>query len=296
MSTTCSSKNIVDYLLSKYQSRAMNKLSSEDRAKIVACLVEGNSIRATVRMTGASKNTIAKLLRELGAACSAYQDKTFRNLKCKRVQVDEIWSFIGSKEKNTSDEKKEQGWGDVWTWTAIDADSKLIPCWFVGTRDGSAAYHFIHDLAERLANRVQLTSDGHKAYLNAVEDAFGCQIDYAMLVKIYGNTPEGGEVRYSPAQCMGARKAVITGQPDKKHISTSFAERQNLTMRMSMRRFTRLTNGFSKKLEQHENALALYFMFYNFCRVHQTLRVTPAMEAGVSDHVWGLEEVIELLK
>jgi IS1 family transposase len=273
----------------------MNKLSNADRAKIVACLVEGNSIRATVRMTGASKNTIAKLLRELGAACSAYQDKVFRNLKCQRIQVDEIWSFVGSKEKNTSEEKKAEGWGDVWTWTAIDADSKLIPCWFVGTRDGSAAYHFIHDLAERLANRVQLTSDGHKAYLNAVEDAFGCNIDYAMLVKIYGNAPEGPEVRYSPAQCMGARKAVISGQPERKYISTSFAERQNLTMRMSMRRFTRLTNAFSKKLEQHENALALYFMYYNFCRIHQTLRVTPAMEAGVADHVWSLEEVIALL-
>jgi IS1 family transposase len=273
----------------------MNKLSNADRAKIVACLVEGNSIRATVRMTGAGKNTIARLLRSLGAACSAYQDKTFRNLKCKRVQVDEIWSFIGSKEKNTSEDKKAVGCGDCWTWTAIDADSKLIPCWFVGTRDGSAAYHFIHDLADRLASRVQLTSDGHKAYLNAVEDAFGASIDYAMLIKVYGNASEGGEVRFSPAVCMGARKAVISGQPDKKHISTSFAERQNLTMRMSMRRFTRLTNGFSKKLEQHENALALYFMFYNFCRIHQTLRVTPAMEAGVADHVWTLEEVIALL-
>jgi len=273
----------------------MNKLSTEERVKIVACLCEGNSIRATCRMTGAGKNTVARLLRSLGAACSAYQDKAFVNLKCKRIQVDEVWSFVGSKEKNTTADKKKQGCGDCWTWTAICADSKLIPCWFVGTRDGGAAYHFIHDLAPRLANRVQLTSDGHRAYLNAVEDAFGADVDYAMLQKIYGNAPEGGEVRYSPAQCMGARKAVISGMPDREHISTSFAERQNLTMRMSMRRFTRLTNGFSKTLEQHENACALYFMHYNFCRIHQTLRVTPAMEAGVSDHVWSIEEIIGLL-
>lgn len=274
----------------------MNRLNKEDRAKIVACLVEGNSIRATVRLTGASKNTIAKLLRDLGAACSAYQDKTFRNLTCRRLQCDEIWSFVGCKQKNVTPDNKDNGWGDCWTWTAICADSKLIPCWFVGTRDGSAAYHFMHDLAGRLASRVQLTTDGHKAYLNAVEDAFGSEIDFAQLVKIYGNALEGGEVRYSPAICMGARKAVISGTPDRNHISTSYAERANLSMRMGMRRFTRLTNGFSKKLEQHENALALYFMFYNFCRIHQTLRVTPAMEAGVSDHVWSIEEIINLLQ
>ena len=273
----------------------MNKLSTQDRAKIVSCLVEGNSIRATVRMTGASKNTVAKLLRDLGAVCSEYQDKVFRNLKCRRIQCDEIWSFVGSKEKNTSAEKKAQGCGDCWTWTAIDPDTKLIPCWFIGTRDGGAAYHFIHDLASRLASRVQLTTDGHKAYLSAIEDAFGVNIDYAMLIKIYGNAPEGGEVRYSPAQCMGARKATQMGKPEWKHISTSIVERQNLNMRMGMRRFTRLTNGFSKKVEQHENAVALYFMYYNFARIHQTLRVTPAMEAGVADHVWSLEEIIGLL-
>ena len=274
----------------------MNRLTVEKQAMIASCLVEGNSLRATVRMTGTSKNTIARLLRDLGAACSKYQDKTFRNLKCKRLEADEIWSFIGSKERNTSPERKKDGWGDVWTWIAIDADTKLVPCWFIGRRDGSAAYHFIHDLAERLASRVQLTTDGHKAYLSAVEDAFGCQIDYAMLIKLYGNTPEGGEVRYSPAMCMGARKAIITGQPERKYISTSYAERQNLTMRMSMRRFTRLTNGFSKKLAQHENAIALYYMHYNFARIHQTLRVTPAMEAGISKHVWSLKEICELLK
>ena len=273
----------------------MNKLSTEDRARIVNCLVEGNSIRASVRMTGASKNTVAKLLRDLGAVCSEYQDKVFRNLKCRRIQCDEIWSFIGSKEKNTSAEKKAQGCGDCWTWTAIDPETKLIPCWFVGTRDGGAAYHFMHDLAARLASRVQLTTDGHKAYLNAVEDAFGAEIDYAMLVKIYGAAPEGGTVRYSPAQCMGAKKAAITGQPEFAHISTSIVERQNLSMRMGIRRFTRLTNGFSKKVAQHENAIALYFMYHNFARIHQTIRCTPAMEAGISDHVWSIEEIIALL-
>jgi len=248
-------------------------------------------------MTGASKNTIAKLLRELGAACSAYQDKVFRNLKLKRLQCDEIWSFVGCKQKNvkTTDHMRNQ-WGDVWTWTALDAETKLVPCWYVGTRGADAAYHFMHDLAGRLANRVQLTTDGHKAYLSAIEDAFGAEIDYAQLQKIYGNVPmDNSNVRYSPAQCMGAKRAVISGEPDYRHISTSYTERQNLTMRMSMRRFTRLTNGFSKKVEQHENALALYFMFYNFARIHQTLRVTPAMEAGVSDHVWSLEEIVGLL-
>jgi IS1 family transposase len=274
----------------------MNRLSVEERARIVSCLCEGNSIRATVRMTGASKNTIVKLLANLGRACTEYQDKAFRNLACKRIQCDEIWSFCGAKEKNASREKKQQGWGDVWTWTALCPDTKLIPCWFVGDRSAGSAYHFIHDLAERLANRIQLTTDGHKAYLTAVEDAFGSQIDYAMLQKIY-STPNTGtnEVRYSPAQCMGARKAVISGTPDREHVSTSHTERQNLTMRMSMRRFTRLSNGFSKKLENHEHAVALYFMYYNFARVHQTLRVTPAMEAGISDHVWTLEEIASLL-
>jgi IS1 family transposase len=275
--------------------KSMNRLDSAKRAQVVSCLVEGNSIRATVRMTGVAKNTVVKLLCDLGRACSDYQDKAFVNLKCKRIQCDEIWSFVGAKEKNCSVEMKTKGAGDVWTWTAIDADTKLVPCWFVGHRDAGCAYHFMHDLAERLANRVQLTTDGHRAYLSAVEDAFGANIDYAMLQKIYGNVSDSPETRYSPAICMGARKAVISGNPDYNHVSTSSAERQNLTMRMSMRRFTRLTNGFSKKVEDHEHALALYFMYYNFCRIHQTLRVTPAMEAGVSDHVWELNEVIALL-
>ncbi len=274
----------------------MNKLSTEERTRIVAALVEGNSMRAVTRMTGVHRTTIQNLLVSLGEACSEYQDKAFVNLKCKRIQCDEIWSFVGSKEKNTSAEKKAQGWGDAWTWVAIDADTKLVPTWFIGTRDAGAAYHFIHDLASRLANRVQLTTDGHKAYLSAVEDAFGAEVDYAQLIKIYGNAPEGAEVRYSPAQCMGARKGAVTGKPDFAHVSTSYVERQNLTMRMSMKRFARLSNGFSKKVENHEHMLALHYMYYNFCRIHQTIRCTPAMEAGVSDHVWELNEVIALLR
>jgi IS1 family transposase len=273
----------------------MNRLSTEERTRIVAALVEGNSLRAISRMTGVSRNTVDKLLGDLGKACSEYQDRVFRNLKCQRIQCDEIWSFVGAKEKNTKPEKKAEGWGDVWTWVALDADTKLVPCWFVGTRDAGAAYHFMHDLAGRLAHRVQLTTDGHAAYLSAVEDAFGSQIDFAQLIKIYGKAPEGSEVRYSPAQCMGARKAVISGRPQFEHVSTSYTERQNLTMRMSMRRFTRLTNGFSKKVENHEHSIAIHYMHYNFARIHQTLRVTPAMEAGIADHVWSIEEIIALL-
>lgn len=274
----------------------MNQLSVEKRAKIIHCLVEGNSIRSTARITDSVKNTVIKLLCEVGAACSSYQDKTFRNLKCKRIQCDEIWSFIGCKQKNAGPKQRRKGFGDVWTWTALDPDTKLVPCWAVGTRDANTAYHFMHDLAERLSNRVQLTTDGHRAYLQAVEDAFGSQIDYAMLQKIYGTEQKDhSEIRYSPAICMGAKKAVISGQPVYKHISTSHTERQNLSMRMGMRRFTRLTNAFSKKIENHEHAVALYFMYYNFCRIHQSLRVTPAMEAGIADHVWSLEEIVNLI-
>lgn len=272
----------------------MNKLSTEERKRVVSALVEGNSLRAITRMTGVHRTTIQKLLVELGEACAKYQREALQGLKCERIQCDEIWSFIGAKAKNCTAEKKLQGWGDVWTWVAIDSATKLVPCWHVGTRDAGAAYLFIHDLKSRLANRVQLTTDGHKAYLSAVEDAFGAEVDYAMLIKLYGEDPSN-EKRYSPAECIGAKKETIQGAPDPKHVSTSYIERQNLTMRMQMRRFTRLTNAFSKKLENHMAAISLHYMHYNFCRVHQTLRVTPAMEAGVSDHVWSLEEVIGLL-
>lgn len=273
----------------------MNKLSTEKRAAVVAALVEGNSIRATVRMTGVAKNTVVKLLVDLGAACARYQDEMLRNLPCRRLQCDEIWSFVGAKDKNVPAEKAGKfGVGSVWTWTAIDADTKLVPSFLVGTRDLGSAYTFISDLASRLRHRVQLTTDGYRPYLSAIEDAFGGDIDYAVLVKLYGADAEG-EKRYSPAQCIGTRCEVMQGNPDPKHISTSYAERQNLSMRMSMRRFTRLTNAFSKKVENHIAAVAVYFMYYNFGRVHQTLRVTPAMEAGVADHVWTVAEIVGLL-
>lgn len=271
-----------------------NILSIEKRVQVITCLVEGNSIRATVRMTSVAKNTVVKLLADVGRACSEYQDKAFRNLKCRRIQCDEVWSFVGAKEKNTTEETRAKGWGDCWTWTSIDPDTKLIPCWYVGTRDAGAAYHFMHDLAARLSHRVQLTTDGHKPYLTAVADAFGNDVDYAMLVKIYGEGPKT-EARYSPAQCMGARKAIISGNPDFKHVSTSQVERSNLTIRMGNRRFTRLTNGFSKKVENHEHMLALFFCYYNFAKIHQTLRCTPAMEAGVSTRLWSMKDIVSLL-
>jgi len=273
----------------------MNKLDTAKRAQIVSALVEGCSIRATVRMTGASKNTIAKLLVELGAACSDYLDKTLVNLRCKRVQVDEIWSFCYAKAKNVTPEitAKNPFAGDVWTWVAIDADSKLIPSWTIGPRDGVTARIFVNDLAGRLANRIQLTSDGLSAYLIAVEKAFHGHVDYAQLVKIYGDTSEG-QKRYSPAECIGCDQHVIDGRPDPEHISTSYIERQNLTMRMGMRRYTRLTNAFSKKIEHHIASVAIHIMHYNFVRIHQTLRVTPAMAAGVTDRLWGIEDLVSL--
>lgn len=274
----------------------MNRLSLQDRARILHCLVEGNSMRATSRMVDVSINTVTKLLVDVGRACSDYQFKNLRNLPCKRIQCDEIWSFCYSKEKNVPrDLKGIHGLGDVWTWTAICADTKLVPSWLVGQRTAVYAHFFVDDLASRLAGRVQLTTDGYKLYINAVERAFAADIDYAMLVKLY--TQVGGSDerrRYSPGECCGAIKGAVCGNPDEKHISTSFVERQNLTMRMSMRRFTRLTNGFSKKIENHEHAVALHYMHYNFGRIHKTLRVTPAMQAGVSDHVWNLEEIAAL--
>jgi IS1 family transposase len=272
----------------------MNKLDTKKCAQVVAALVEGNSIRATVRMTGVAKNTITKLLVELGAACASYLDNNLRNLSCKRVQCDEIWSFIGAKEKNATPELRKRGYtGDVWTWIAMDADTKLVCSFFVGARHSMAAKEFMTDLAGRLANRVQLTTDGHKAYLNAVAGAFENNIDYAMLVKLYG-AERPGEARYSPAECVGCKPQPISGDPDPAHISTSYVERQNLTMRMHMRRFTRLTNGFSKKIENHVASLAIHYMHYNFVRIHQTLRISPAMAADVTDHLWSIEEMLEL--
>lgn len=274
----------------------MNRLSREKRAQILGMMVEGISIRAIARMTGASKNTIVKLLADAGEVFSEYQNEKLRNLSCERLQLDEIWSFVYAKAKNVPSAKSAPDIaGDVWTWTAIDADSKLIASWLVGDRSGETACRFVNDLADRLNHRVQITTDGHKAYLQAIEEAFGSDTDYAMLEKIYAVPAHEGSTRYSPAECCGTRTHRIMGNPDSAHISTSFAERQNLSMRMSIRRFTRLTNAFSKKIENHVYAISIYFMHYNFCRVHQTLRVTPAMQAGISDHVWSLEELAGLL-
>jgi IS1 family transposase len=273
----------------------MNKLPAAKRVQIVSALVEGNSVRATCRMTGAAKGTVLKLLRDLGCACREYQDRTLRNLPCERIQCDEIWSFCYAKEKNVPKNKRGQfGYGNVWTWTALCADTKLVPSFCIGGRDAGTAYTFMDDLAGRLRRRVQLTTDGHGAYLRAVEDAFGSEIDYAMLVKLYGEDLTD-ETRYSPAKCTGCRREPKTGNPDPLHISTSYVERQNLTMRMSMRRFTRLTNGFSKKVQNLEHAVSLHFMHYNFCRKHQTIGTSPAVAAGVAGHVWSLEELVGLL-
>ncbi len=282
----------------------MNRLSTEQRARIVGCLVEGMSIRATVRVTGAAKNTVTKLLVDLGAACSEYQDGALANLPCTRIECDEIWSFCHAKAKNVpEDHRGEFGYGDVWTWTAICADTKLVPSWYIGDRSADTAELFMHDLASRLTNRVQLTTDGHRAYLSAVEAAFGADIDYAMLHKIYGDASgKSDERRYSPAVCTGIDVRPVTGNPDLRLASTSYVERQNLTMRMGMRRFTRLTNGFSKKVENLAHAVSLHYMHYNFARPHKTLTkaangypTTPAMAAGVADHVWTLTEIAALL-
>ena len=274
---------------------SMNRLSIQRRAQIVASLVEGTSVRGTARITGAAKGTVLKLLADVGAACADYQDKALRNLPCRRIQCEEIWSFCFAKEKNLRPELKGRfGYGDVWTWTAICADTKLVPSWLVGYRDAEHARIFLSDLEERLTYRVQLTTDGHNAYLPAVEDVFGSNADYCQLIKLYGKDEES-EKRYSPPKCIGTERRKINGEPDPAHVSTSFAERNNLTIRMSMRRFTRLTNAHSKKVENLEHALALHFMYYNFARIHSTLRVTPAMEAGIADHVWELEEILGLI-
>ena len=274
---------------------SMNRLTTEKRAQILHLLVEGTSIRAITRLTGASKNTVAKLLADVGEACQAYHDEHVRGLKCQRVQCDEIWSFVYSKQKNIPERLQGMpGIGDVWTWTAIDADSKLAVSWLVGGRDAEYANVFMQDVASRLANRVQLTTDGHIPYLEAVEGAFGADVDFAQLIKVYGQAPDG-QRRYSPPVCVGARKERFEGNPDKKHISTSYVERQNLTMRMHMRRFTRLTNAFSKKVDNHAHAVALHFVYYNFCRIHKSLKVTPAMEAGIAESVYELEFIVDLI-
>ena len=278
---------------------SMNTLPAHTKVLILKCLTEGMSLRAVARVADVSRNTVSKLMVDAGKVCAEYQDAALRDLPCQRIQVDEAWSFVYAKAKNVSRAKSAPAEaGDVWTWVAIDADTKLVPTWRVGDRSSATAIDLMDDLRGRLANRVQLTTDGHRAYLEAVEGAFGGDVDYAMLIKLYGPAYGNGasDTRYSPAECIGIRKDRIEGNPDPKHVSTSFIERQNLTMRMSMRRFTRLTNGFSKKLENHAHAIALHYMVYNFCRIHQTLRVTPAMEAGVTDRLWEISDIVALVE
>jgi IS1 family transposase len=275
---------------------SMNKLTRDERARILHLLCEGNSIRAITRLTGVSKTTTTKLVIDAGAAAAWYQIRTFQNLSCRRLQIDEIWGFVGAKAKNADPVLKAAGKaGDAWLWMATDAETKIVPCWHVGSRDGNAAMEFIDDLASRLANRVQITTDGHKAYLDAIDTAFGGQVDYAMLIKLYGPSLEDNR-RYSPAECNGTIKTKIQGHPDLKHVSTSYAERNNLNVRMHSRRMTRLTNAFSKKMENHAHAMALHFMYYNFVRIHQTLRTTPAMAAGITKRLWEIGDIVEMLE
>lgn len=275
-----------------------NVLSRSDRTAVVAALVEGNSIRSTSRMTGVARNTVSKLLLELAAVCSRYQNEALRDLPCKRFEIDEIWSFVYAKQKNVPEDRKgEFGCGDVWTFAAICADTKLVPSWLVASRDAESATELMQDLASRCdQERIQITTDGHSMYLSAVEEGFGGRADYAMLVKIYG-APQETEKRYSPAECIGCKKERIQGSPDMERVSTSYIERQNLTMRMSMRRFTRLTNAFSKSVQHHAAAVALHFMHYNFCRPHLSLKgKTPAQAAGVTTRRWAVEDLIRLLE
>jgi IS1 family transposase len=274
----------------------MNRLSTSKRVAVISALVEGCSVRSTSRLTGVAKGTILRLLADVGRACAAYQDTAIRNVPARRVQIDEIWSFVACKKANLTAEilARNPKAGDAWTFVGIDPESKLVLSWLVGTRDAGCATEFMQDLAGRLANRVQVTTDGHKMYLSAVEDAFGADVDYAMLQKVYGADPQA-EKRYSPAVCLGCKVETITGDPDPKHIGTSHIERQNLTMRMNIRRFTRLTNAFSKTIENHMHSVALFYMHYNFVRVHQTLRVTPAMEAGLTTRVWSIDDLVALI-
>ena len=271
----------------------MNRLSTSKKVAVISALVEGCSVRSTSRLTGVAKGTILRLLASVGTACAEYQHDTIRNVAAKRVQIDEIWSFVGAKQKNLTTENAARGAvGDVWTFVAIEAQTKLVLSWLIGLRDAGCATDFMQDVAGRLTNRIQLTTDGHKMYLAAVDNAFGSDIDYSMLVKLYGASD--AEKRYSPAVCIGCVEQPVSGSPDPKHVSTSYIERQNLTMRMNMRRFTRLTNAFSKKIENHAHSVALFYMHYNFVRVHQSLRVTPAMEAGLTDRVWSINVIVEL--
>jgi IS1 family transposase len=274
----------------------MKTLDRETRSRCLHALCEGMAIRAVARLTGVSKTTLLKLVADSGRACAWYQDRVFRNLACKRIQVDELWGFVHAKQKNVPAAKRApEGAGDVWLWVATDADTKLVPSWYVGGRDSDSAIVIMDDLASRLAGRVQLTTDGHKAYLEAVEGAFGGDIDYAMLVKLYGPSPDGPR-RYSPAECIGAVKTRIEGNPDLDHVSTSYAERNNLNVRMHSRRLTRLTNAFSKKVENHAHAMALHFMYYNFVRIHKTLRITPAMAAGATKRLWEIGDIVDVLE
>jgi IS1 family transposase len=273
----------------------MNRMDQKRQAAIIAALVEGVGIRSTCRMTGASKGAVTKLIADLGPVCAAYMDEAFRDLPCKNLELDEIWAFCYAKAKNVPEEKRGTfGYGDVWTFTAIDADTKLIPTFLVGARDLGTATEFCQDLASRLAYRPQITTDGLKAYIGAMEDAFNGEVDYAQLQKIYAAAP-GGETRYSPAECTGCQKMAVSGNPDPKRISTSYVERANLSMRMGLRRYTRLTNGHSKKLENHCAALSIFFLHYNFARVHSTIRCSPAMAAGVTKRLWSIADIVNLL-
>jgi IS1 family transposase len=284
---------MLDYQRKDQYALPMNRLPIQKRTQILGLLVEGSSLRATSRLADVSINTVTKLLVDLGAASADYHHENVRNVRVRRLQCDEIWAFVGAKAKNVTPEKKAEGWGDVWTWVGLDAETKLCIGYMVGGRDGWWATEFMRDCASRINGRVQITTDGHRAYLDAVEDAFGSEVDYAQLHKIYGASEEP-DTRYSPPQCIGCDMKTVSGNPDPKHVSTSYVERQNLTMRMGMRRFTRLTNAFSKKFENHAAMVAVHFLYYNFARIHKTLRITPAMAAGLSDHVWRLEEIVLL--
>ena len=273
----------------------MNRLDNQTRAQVISCLIEGCSIRSTVRMTGVAKKTVMRLLIEVGEVCADYQDKMFHNLPCRHLQLDEMWAWIYCKEKNRTEEiaRKHPDAGDVWLWVAVDADTKLVPSWMLGPRDLAAATTFVSDLASRLANRVQITTDGHRPYLEAIESAFGVEVDYSILQKIYG-APQENETRYSPARCIGAEIRHVSGNPERKHISTSYVERQNWTVRTKMRRYTRLSNGFSRKADNHAAAVALNYFAYNFIQIHSSLRVSPAQAAGVTDHLWSVDDLVSL--